>query len=277
MIVGTAPDKEAYLIAEIRKPWPAKIKKMEGLVPRLRSALKSHKSEEVHLVATPKIPWLEPADYPRALLVQWDGKQAVSRLVEADPDTILEALKEPPGEEPFECYAVCTHGTRDPCCGQLGVPVFLTLRDSASRRVLQVSHLGGHRFAPVVGVFPEWRFFGHLTPQGFLELDRALAAKVPYLTGYRGNGRLSKHLQLIEAQAWQEHSEMLDRVEWVSGDKRSARVAVHLKNGQTEHYYAEFGSFDYRGYKTCEDYRNNKMKTLKLPRLQRYEQLTPVS
>jgi hypothetical protein len=63
---------------------------------------------------------------------------------------------------------VCTHGSRDVCCGKFGYPVYDLLRRrhaSPGRvRVWRTSHLGGHRFAPTMIDYPEGRLWGHLEP-----------------------------------------------------------------------------------------------------------------
>ena len=61
---------------------------------------------------------------------------------------------------------VCTHGSRDVCCGKFGYPIYDLLRRrhaSPGRvRVWRTSHLGGHRFAPTMIDYPEGRHWGHL-------------------------------------------------------------------------------------------------------------------
>ena len=63
---------------------------------------------------------------------------------------------------------VCTHGSRDVCCGKFGYPVYDLLRrrhaSPAKLRVWRTSHLGGHRFAPTMIDYPEGRLWGHLEP-----------------------------------------------------------------------------------------------------------------
>ena len=76
------------------------------------------------------------------------------------------------GHLPFERYrqntacvrdmVVCTHGSRDVCCGKFGHPVYDTLRRryDAARwkvRVWRSSHIGGHRFVPTLIDYPEAR------------------------------------------------------------------------------------------------------------------------
>jgi hypothetical protein len=270
-IVGTAPDEEAYVILELPKPWPAKIKKMEGLVEELRPVLKKHKKLDARLLAAPEVDWLEPCDSPRAMLVRWNGHHAVYQTCPATPDCLKEALDSPLGSQKFEAYIVCTHGSRDPCCGLLGIPVYRSLSAHGSRPVLQVSHLGGHRFAPVVGVFPEWKFYGRLTPDEFLQLDRTLANGDPYLKGYRGHGRLKANLQVVEARVWEETGQAPKWLKPVSGDKEEFTVEVGFADGETRLYQARLDTLAYQGYKSCKDHRKGKESSLKLSVLKSFE------
>ncbi|HEV2744108.1 MAG TPA: sucrase ferredoxin, partial [Rubrobacter sp.] len=63
---------------------------------------------------------------------------------------------------------VCTHGSRDVCCGKFGYPVYDLLRrrhaSPGKLRVWRTSHTGGHRFAPTMIDYPEGRLWGHLEP-----------------------------------------------------------------------------------------------------------------
>ncbi|MFF9086554.1 sucrase ferredoxin [Streptomyces sp. NPDC014991] len=55
---------------------------------------------------------------------------------------------------------VCTNGKRDRCCALLGRPLAAELADSGVRGVWEVTHLGGHRFAPTVLVLPYGYAYG---------------------------------------------------------------------------------------------------------------------
>jgi hypothetical protein len=263
-IVGTAPNEEAYVILELPKPWPAKIKKMEGLAETLRPVLKKHRSVDAKLLAAPEIDWLEPCESPRALLVRWTGRNAVYQAFPATPEALREALDSPLPSQKFQAYIVCTHGSRDPCCGLLGIPVYQALSAQGSRPVLQVSHLGGHRFAPVVGVFPEWKFYGRLKPDEFLLLNRALDNGEPYLKGYRGHGQLKGYLQVVEARLWEENGRAPEWVRKISGDKRDLTVEAGFASGETRHYQARLDTLVYQGYESCKDHRKGKESSLKL-------------
>lgn len=88
----------------------------------------------------------------------------------------LEALLKAPErgkrvEEPL--HFVCTHGRRDVCCSRLGMPVFQALREVAGERVFQTSHLGGHRFAPLILTLPLGASFGRVTAAEAAALDEA--------------------------------------------------------------------------------------------------------
>ncbi len=69
-------------------------------------------------------------------------------------------------------YFVCTHGQRDRCCSEFGMPVYRALRERLGDRVFQTSHLGGHRYAPNVLVAPNAVMYGRVSPD---DLDGFLA------------------------------------------------------------------------------------------------------
>lgn len=272
-IVGTAPVEEAYCILELAKPWPPKIKKVEGLVQDLRSVLKSHKSEEVCLLAAPQLPWTSEIERPRLVLLRWNGETTVVQELPADPNALRSALISPPEGTPRDIYLVCTHGSRDPCCGLLGVPVYKRLAEISKRQVIQTSHLGGHRFAPVVAAFPEWRFYGHVGLDQLEELDRALSERLPYLKGYRGFGRVKPELQLFEAAVWQERECKIESLRKL--EQQGNRLTVEVQAGtECLIYRGEIEYWSYRGYKDCKDFRKDKQSTLELPLLKRLERLS---
>lgn len=62
-------------------------------------------------------------------------------------------------------YLVCTNGQRDLCCARFGLPVYTALADRVGDRVWQVTHLGGHRFAPNVLTLPDACLYGRVTPE----------------------------------------------------------------------------------------------------------------
>src|SRR5690606_17397322 len=70
-------------------------------------------------------------------------------------------------------YFVCTNGQRDLCCARFGLPVYAALRARVGERAWQVTHLGGHRFAPNVLTLPQGVVYGRV---GQDDVDALLGA-----------------------------------------------------------------------------------------------------
>lgn len=60
-------------------------------------------------------------------------------------------------------YGVCTHGKVDACCAEFGRPVLRALQ-ATSAEVVEVTHVGGDRFAANMVVWPHGLYYGRLTP-----------------------------------------------------------------------------------------------------------------
>jgi hypothetical protein len=69
-------------------------------------------------------------------------------------------------------YLVCTNGQRDLCCARFGLPVYSALKERVGARAWQVTHLGGHRFAPNLLTLPDACLYGRV---GADDLDTFLA------------------------------------------------------------------------------------------------------
>ena len=55
---------------------------------------------------------------------------------------------------------ICTHGAGDTCCASIGYPIYekiLSSQQSGKINAFQVSHIGGHRFAPNIIDMPDGR------------------------------------------------------------------------------------------------------------------------
>jgi len=96
---------------------------------------------------------------------------------------------------------VCTNSRRDVCCALHGRPVAESLgADPAySSRVLEVSHLGGHRFAPTALLLPTGHVFGRLDPgSARAVLDAAASDDLGPLEHHRGRTALAQPAQAAE-------------------------------------------------------------------------------
>lgn len=116
--------------------------------------------------------FLEALDLPALVLA--------SRTDQADSlDRAAQLLTEPN-------YLVCTNGQRDLCCARFGLPVYTALRARVGARAWQVTHLGGHRFAPNVLCLPNACLYGRLAPESiddFLALTEAGQVDFSHLRG----------------------------------------------------------------------------------------------
>src|SRR5690606_21759769 len=63
-------------------------------------------------------------------------------------------------DEPL--FLACTHGKRDACCAAKGAELFKVMTRLRPGRALQCSHLGGHRFAPVLLSLPDGLCYGRV-------------------------------------------------------------------------------------------------------------------
>ena len=95
---------------------------------------------------------------------------------------------------------VCTHGSRDACCAVVGRPIYDELLSSVSHDertlVWEMSHLGGHRFAPTVLTLPSGSVHGRLSAAETIEMRAANADEMVYLNGFRGHGWFPAPLQV---------------------------------------------------------------------------------
>ncbi|MEO0408826.1 MAG: sucrase ferredoxin, partial [Cyanobacteria bacterium P01_A01_bin.135] len=104
---------------------------------------------------------------------------------------------------------ICTHGQYHKCCGRYGYPFYQQAQqlkqqwDLPALRIWQVSHIGGHRFAPTLIDLPQGRYYGRLSADGLKLLIRQQGDWRSLLPYYRGWSLLPKSMQLLERQHWQ--------------------------------------------------------------------------
>lgn len=124
-------------------------------------------------------------------------------------------------------YFVCTNGQRDLCCARFGLPVYNALREVVGERVWQVTHLGGHRFAPNVLVLPDGLLYGRVHPEGLAGFVAAAENADVAFAHLRGRSRYPKHVQAAEAFAGRDGLRLLH----VDGDENAAVVTFAAAGG----------------------------------------------
>jgi hypothetical protein len=175
-LAGTAIAKtDRFLVLEHAGPWgPKGVEDSDFSVPvagHLQALTKRHPRLRVQLVrtsgSTPQATrrlYLAECGEGRGKLTRLtlDGDQALLAL---DLDAWLRGEGPAPGTSESEpLILVCVHGKRDRCCARLGMPVYKALSALASERVLQTTHLGGHRFAATLLVLPQGVCYGRVEP-----------------------------------------------------------------------------------------------------------------
>jgi hypothetical protein len=137
---------------------------------------------------------------------------------------------------------VCTHGSRDICCGKFGYPVYdLLRRRHAARgelRVWRTSHIGGHRFAPTMIDYPEGRYWGHLEPWA-AEKVAARSGPVsdlgPFYRGWGGLRSPSEQVaerEIFALEGWAWTGYLKEGHVLASGDDRAEVRIVYRSPGR---------------------------------------------
>jgi hypothetical protein len=153
-----------------------------------------------------------PAPQPfAAMIFTGPGGWAVSRCLDSPeqlrglPLTELAAGRRPGPDSGWQdagpLWGVCTQGTRDACCARLGRASAAALTSWPGQdpdQVWEISHSGGHRFAPVLIAWPEGLAYGRVPDARLGELveTRRRGHVVPDLL--RGRVHLTEPEQAAE-------------------------------------------------------------------------------
>ncbi|MEO5834215.1 MAG: sucrase ferredoxin, partial [Nakamurella sp.] len=100
-------------------------------------------------------------------------------------------------------FAVCTNGSRDRCCAVKGRDLAARLHHALddpdeAPSVVEISHLGGHRFAPTMLVLPWAYAYARLDAEAALNVAYAAQDGLVHPTGLRGRADLGPAAQAAE-------------------------------------------------------------------------------
>ena len=97
---------------------------------------------------------------------------------------------------------VCTHSGRDQCCAVLGRSLLSAVLDrlppDERATVWEVSHIGGHRFAPTALSLPSGAVYGRLEVDDVLRIRDDDARRIVSTHNYRGRTAFPQPLQVAE-------------------------------------------------------------------------------
>lgn len=224
-IWGTAPEEMTqWVLVEYPNAWPAKFSDFSALhlPPKFVKALNAIKQRPQWKVLWIRRPGCKGTNVywwnlqTEECMVapqqgEWDGEWTEYADWVSTAATDLVAPK----------VLVCTHGSRDQCCGVLGGAAFAGLRKILPDAVWQVSHLGGHRFAPTALCFPFGWLLGRIEPDDWMDVALAAMSGIPNgirCDIVRGDVRLNRRDQALQIwireQCGTVESVSLESVHW---------------------------------------------------------------
>ena len=169
-LAGSAPHIDVWLLLEYRPAWKARASEDNDLSAETRAWLEAALSGLEAAGLRPKLQFVRQPEFDSEetrlfvgiadRLLQFSGI-GYSFLADLDVVAIAKNPQNYPAlSEPR--YFVCTNGQRDICCSRYGLRCYAALRERVGDRAWQITHLGGHRFAPNVLVFPEALMYGRV-------------------------------------------------------------------------------------------------------------------
>lgn len=103
-------------------------------------------------------------------------------------------------------YFVCTHTSRDACCGKFGLELYKKLKEDSkikneNIRIFSSSHIGGHRYAPTLLEGPTMNCWGQLDFDSAKQILLRKGNLSSLIKHYRGSASLSSpYFQVAEGE-----------------------------------------------------------------------------
>lgn len=173
------PYARHFLACTGRRDWPARIEEAGGLLGRMASEVRDLREPGAEAGAGAKLTAVdEPSEGPGLDLVVFPDRIRYPAVDEARWRSIVRdhviggvpSGDAPRADEPGRWVLVCVHAARDARCGECGPPLAEAIaREAAAAgladvRVRATSHVGGHKYAGNVIVYPEGAWYGYVRP-----------------------------------------------------------------------------------------------------------------
>ncbi len=152
-IGGTAPTSAEFLFLEHPGPWGRLAVEDSRLPQEVKAYLANLSGVAVHLVRRhgggsdgDGVRLFRAVATPEGFDVTTVVLPVVDDVVRLDLDTL----------EPYDAplWLVCTNGSRDRCCAEIGRPVTAALAERWPEATWETTHLGGHRFSGTLLALP---------------------------------------------------------------------------------------------------------------------------
>jgi len=197
---GTAAQFASFVLLEHHAPWTANAADdaVQLLPPAAQVALAA--ASTMRAFATRSVHSRHNQSAVRTRLGRTGSAGYYLQLPRAPHPTDLEALANPVGSValPEPLFAICTNGRRDRCCALLGRAIAVGLHKEFGDQVLEISHLGGHRYAGNMLVLPWGYTYGFLNLAGAQRVAEAASEQLVHPDGLRGRADLSPIAQAAE-------------------------------------------------------------------------------
>ena len=186
---GSAAQFNSFLLLDHRAPWGATA--ADDAVDALPAADRARvqRTEGLRAFAVrPVHPRFQP--HPRPAVF---GPVGPAGRLQTWPDAAESA-----GSGADLLFAVCTNGRRDRCCAVVGRGIAVELEAEFGEQVLEISHLGGHRYAGTMLVLPWGYAYGFLDTAAARRVILAAHDGMVLADGLRGRADLEPAAQAAE-------------------------------------------------------------------------------
>lgn len=270
MIEGTAPWDRWILLIECPKPWsgvPIESSRLPRNIVKLYQSFPKNYRPRLVLTSIQSLTSKErdPADQRIwvRLIRRYQGQTYCLDLPYSAEQIQKEISQKPRGITDKRSLVICTHGSRDTCCALYGIPLYQKALELAPPgwEILEASHLGGHRFAPVMFTLPSWHCYGRVQPDQLSDFFRKVEQRSYQKLYFRGSGYLPQPAQALEAHLWKVFGSRFTTL-------RQCQILRHQSRFDLEGYFelydqnytfkAILNSFKTTGIGSCSDINNNK-------------------
>jgi hypothetical protein len=258
-LLGTAPHAERWLLVEYAGAWGAQALEESDLSAATKQAVEAAAAALPHV----RVGLIKQTRTDRRTVFAIDCATAQAYRYEFDTWEDLASSAGPAlfsgqasGAAPWtrRLYLVCTHGRRDRCCAEAGVPVYQALQAEFGQDVWQTTHTGGHRFAANLVCLPHGIVYGRIDPDSALKLARGYADGRIDLDHCRGRSRYAEAVQAAEVLYRQATGDVqLDSltVAEVQEDDDVTRVVFQDQHGGREPFWVRGRLSTFRVKASC--------------------------
>ncbi len=196
-LVATAPRADVWLLLEYAGRWGNKAFE-ESALPE---PLKAHLNAQLEAIPESRLVFVKRGASRDLIPVHFfvaDARPPQPRLYAFELESLdslldLDITAVAAGDPAYDgqrrlapLFLVCGNGKRDACCAKFGIAAYQAMTLHAGQDAWQTTHVGGHRFAPVMLFLPHALSYGRAAPDEVETLVDAYRRGEVVLDRYRG-------------------------------------------------------------------------------------------